>query len=620
MRYYGCKTKLLNFIEKAVIGLDLYEGAKFFDIFTGTTAVAKHFKRLGYTVIANDNLEFCHALAKTYIELNEYPKFRRLKKLIDHYGGKESYEKAIDYLNALKPIEGFIYHNYCPGGTKKLRSYFSDENGRKIDSIRTQIEEWKKTNSITELEFYFLLAALIEAVNLVSNVAGTYAACLKTWDKRALKQLVLTPPVIIPSKRVNKAFRMDANEIVEKISTDILYLDPPYNTRQFASNYFLLELIAEGWFNKEIRIDQKSRTGTYFDKSKKSLYCQKSTAADVFADLIKKAKTRHILLSYNNEGIIPEKIIQKTLSDKGELTRYDQNHRRYRSINQTENDPDFVNERLYVVSINGIKDRFNQLNGAKWLQNSFSIWRDVSKNKEELTLNHPAIFPISLAERLIDIYTDKKDALVIDPMMGSGSVVIAALKKDRKVIGVDLNKDYIKLCKKRLATHYKELDKKNKYNLFVGDALTLGRYVEPNSVKLCITSPPYWDILSEKRTADQKESVNYGNNEKDLGNIHDYDKFLDSVQSVFAKVHESLQENGFCAVVVMDIRKKSRFYPFHADLTSKLTDIGFRLRDIAIWDRQKEYNNLKPLGYPYSFIVNKIHEYILIFGKSNGQN
>ena len=85
-------------------------------------------------------------------------------------------------------------------------------------------------------------------------------------------------------------------------------------------------------------------------------------------------------------------------------------------------------------------------------------------------------------------------------------------------------------------------------------------------------------------------------------------------------MHESLQDNGFCAVIVMDIRKKSHFYPFHADLANRLTDIGFKLRDIMIWDRQKEYNNLKPLGYPYSFIVNKVHEYILIFEKSNGQN
>ena len=562
MRYYGCKTKLLEFIEKAVKELDLYEGAKFFDVFTGTTAVAKHFKKLGYTVIANDNLEFCYALAKAYIELNEYPKFNKLKKIIRDYPGEDAHSKVISYLNTIKPIKGFIFKNYCPGGTKNLRTYFSDKNGEKIDAIRTQIHEWNKSSLVTELEYYYLLTALIEGVNLVSNVAGTYAACLKTWDKRALKPLTLASPEIISSKRVNKAFKMDANKIVRKISTDVLYLDPPYNTRQFASNYFLLELIAEGWFDKEIKTDPKSKTGIYFDESKKSLYCQKSTAPTIFADLIKRAKARHIILSYNNEGIIPEKFIKKTLSEKGELTRYEQNHKRYRSINQNDNDPDSVNERLYIVTTNGIKDRFNRLNGAKWLQHSFSIWRDTSKNAEELALNHPAIFPISLAERLIDIYTDKKDAVVLDPMVGSGSVVIAALKKGRKAIGVDLSKKYIQLAKKRLGNHYKEFNNKKRYKLVVGDALDLHKHVEPNSVRLCVTSPPYWDILNEKRTADQKESINYGDSKKDLGNLRGYNQFLDSLRLVFSKVYESLQDNGFCAVIVMDIRKEISLLSF----------------------------------------------------------
>ncbi len=615
MRYYGCKTKLLNFIEKSVKELELYDGARFFDIFTGTTTVAQHFKKMGYTVIANDNLEFCYALSKSYIELNEPPKFRKLKKIVSTQPGAQTHEKVINYLNSVTPIEGFIYKNYCPGGTKKSRTYFSDRNGQRVDAIRTIIEDWKRAGLISELEYYYLITALIEAVNLVANVAGTYAACLKTWDKRALKPLALTSPEIIPSKKSNKAFKMDANEIIKKISTDVLYLDPPYNARQFASNYFLLELIAEGWFNNGPEINPKGKTGVYFDKSKKSLYSQKSTAPDVFADLVEKARARHIVLSYNNEGIIPEKFIKKTLSKRGKLMCYEQGHKRYRSVNQDDSDPSSVDERLYVVSMDGMKDRFNQLDGARWLRHSFSIWRDISKNSEELSLNHPAIFPISLAERIIDIYTDKKGAVVLDPMVGSGSVVIAALKKQRKAIGIDLSRKYIQLSKKRLATKYKTLDNKKNYKLIAGDALGLDKYLKPNSVKLCVTSPPYWDILNEKRTADQKKSIKYSNRRKDLGNLHGYNQFLDSLKIVFAKVYDLLQDEGFCAVIVMDIRKKSHFYPFHIDITNKLSELGFKLRDIIIWDRQREYNNLKPLGYPYSFIVNKVHEYILIFEK-----
>ena len=620
MRYYGCKTKLLGFIEKSAQELDLYDGARFFDVFTGTTAVAKHFKKLGYTVIANDNLEFSYALAKTYIELNEPPKFKRIESIVADYKGNNVCEKVINRLNATEATNGFIFKNYCPTETRNLRTYFSDENGRKIDAVRSQIHEWKKSNRITELEYYYLLASLIEGVNLISNVAGTYAACLKTWDKRALKPLILIPPEIIPSRRKNKAFRMDANELVKEISTDILYVDPPYNTRQFASNYFLLELIADGWFDKDIKIDSKSKTGIYFNESNKSLYCQKTTAPVVLADLIKKAKARHILLSYNNEGIIPEKHIEKILSEKGELLLREQVHKRYRSVNQTENDPNSVNERLYIVKTRGVKDRFNRLNGARWLQHSFSIWRDTPKNTEELSLDHPAVFPILLAERLIDIFTDKKDSVVLDPMVGSGSVVIAALKTGRRAIGIDLNNMYIQTAQNRITNNYKEFDNKRRYKLVNDDALNLHKHIEPNSVRLCITSPPYWNILSEKRTADQKKNITYSDSVNDLGNLRDYNQFLDSLKLVFSKVYESLQDNGFCAVIVMDIRKKSNFYPFHSDLAGRLTDIGFKLRDIMIWDRQKEYNNMKPLGYPYSFIVNKVHEYILVFEKTNGQN
>lgn len=626
MRYYGCKDKLLRFIEEATKKADLYEGAKFVDLFTGTTVVAQHFKKLGYTVIANDNLEFCYALAKVYIELNEYPKFNGLKNLIkDITGvqkrlelekpiiGNEPYERVISYLNNLKPIEGFIYTKYCPTKTNGSRTFFTDENGGKIDAVRTKIQNWQANNLINELEYYYLITALLEAINRVSNVTGTYAACLKNWDSRALKKLTLIPPKIIPSSKRNKAYKRDANEFIKEISADILYLDPPYNTRQYITNYFLLELIAEGWFNK--KIDVQGKTGLVFDESKKSLYSQRSTAYKVFNDLISNAKARYILVSYNSEGILTEDQIKRILSKKGEVevNRYD--HKRYRSINQNESDPTFVKENLFFVKTNEMKERFNKLDGAKWLQYSFSIWRDIKKNEEEWKLNHPAMFPIALVEKIIDIYTNKKNQVILDPFVGSGSTVIGALKKDMRAIGIDLNENYIEMTKKRLNTIYKEFNKSNKYWLFADDAINLDKRVKPNSVDLCITSPPYWNILTEPRTADYKSIRKYSDSAADLGNIKSYEQFMTSLKKIFEKVYYVLKKGGFCTVVVMDIRKKSKFYPFHLDVISNLQEVGFNLRDIIIWDRQSEYNNLRPLGYPYSFVVNKIHEYILIFEK-----
>ncbi|MCK4905751.1 DNA methyltransferase, partial [bacterium] len=188
---------------------------------------------------------------------------------------------------------------------------------------------------------------------------------------------------------------------------------------------------------------------------------------------------------------------------------------------------------------------------------------------------------------------------------------------ERQSIGFDISKKYCEMAKKRLDVTYKTMFEKPLYKIYPDSALNIKKYLKPNSIDLTITSPPYWDILNRKRTADRKEIRNYSNSQKDFGNITDYEEFLLSLQEVFREVYYVTKPNRYCIVVVMDIRKGPNFYQFHSDLTRKMEEIGFTLKDIIIWDRQKEYNNMRPLGYPYSFVVNKVHEYILIFKKSD---
>lgn len=261
-------------------------------------------------------------------------------------------------------------------------------------------------------------------------------------------------------------------------------------------------------------------------------------------------------------------------------------------------------------------EKINKLNGKEWLQYSFSIWKDIQKNKEEWTLKHPAMFPIMLVERIIDIFTNSKEQVILDPFMGSGSTLIAAQNKGIKGIGFEINKEYVNMAKNRLENVYKTMfNKDTKYKIINDSAENIDKYLSPNSVDLTVTSPPYWDILNRKRSADRKAIRNYSNSKIDLGNIDDYNQFLSSLQDIFKKVHLVTKQKRYCIVIVMDIRKNSTFYPFHSDLAKKMDEINFSLQDIIIWDRQKEYNNLRPLGYPYSFVVNKVHEYILIFKK-----
>ena len=263
-------------------------------------------------------------------------------------------------------------------------------------------------------------------------------------------------------------------------------------------------------------------------------------------------------------------------------------------------------------------DRLNNLNGKEWLQYSFSIWKDIKKNKEEWSLKHPAMFPIMLVERLIDIFTNSKKQVVLDPFMGSGSTLIGAQNKGLKAVGFEINKDYISMAKNRLNNVYRSMFSSNtNYEIINDSAENLDKHLSPNTIDLTITYPPYWDILNRKRSADRKDIRNYGNKDSDFGNIENYEQFLFSIQSVFKKVYNVTKTKRYCIIIVMDIRKGSVLYAFHLDLVKKMEEINFTLDDIIIWDRQKEYNSMRPLGYPYSFIVNKIHEYILIFKKKN---
>jgi DNA modification methylase len=262
--------------------------------------------------------------------------------------------------------------------------------------------------------------------------------------------------------------------------------------------------------------------------------------------------------------------------------------------------------------------RMNNLTGKQWLQNSFTVWRDIRKTLEEKKLKHPAMFPQELVEKLIDIYTKDPGEVVLDPFLGSGSTILAALNKERKGIGIDLSDEYIELTKARVNNFQTGLLSKNRfYDPFIikDDANNLLKHVKPESVDLVVTYPPYWDILNMKRTADKKMARNYSDSDQDIGNAHDYEQFMKELKKIYTEVYKSMKYNKRCICVVMDIRKKDKFYPFHIDQTKIMQEIGFELEEFVIWDRQHEYNNMKTLGYPWVFRFNKVHEYICIYWK-----
>lgn len=257
-------------------------------------------------------------------------------------------EQVVAYLNTISPVEGFIYKNYTPEGTAALdrpRMYFSSENGKVIDAIRIQIEKWKIEDLITDSEYYILLACLIETVSFYANVAGVYAAFQKKWDPRAVKPLTLRPIEIIDNDRDNKVYNANSLDLVPDIDVDILYVDPPYNGRQYLPNYHLLETIA--------KYDAPSIhgvTGMRDYESKKSSFCNAKTALQGIDYIASSAKYKYLVLSYNSEGIMGKADIMSTLSKYGTVKLEEFEYLRFKSNNNgLAKTQKHVFEQLYIL-------------------------------------------------------------------------------------------------------------------------------------------------------------------------------------------------------------------------------------------------------------------------------
>ncbi len=316
MNYIGSKLKLSSWIEdevKKVAGADLSQKT-FCDIFAGTGIVGRTFKKDVKKVISNDLEDYSFILNKNYIG--------------NHTEIKDK-EDFIAELNSLKPIEsGFIYQNYCIGSGSD-RQYFSDENGKRIDTIRIKIKEWRDENKIDENLYYFLLASLLESADKVANTASIYGAFLKHVKKSAQKDLILAPAYFELHANSHEVFNSDSNLLIKEIEGDILYLDPPYNQRQYGSNYHMLNTIS-----KYDSFKPNGKTG--LREYTRSSYCKKNAVNESFEDLIKNAKFQYIFLSYNNEGLMSEGDVKKIMSKYGKYDLQTKEYQRFKA-DKTEN-------------------------------------------------------------------------------------------------------------------------------------------------------------------------------------------------------------------------------------------------------------------------------------------
>lgn len=324
---------ILNLIDKKTENVESVS-----DLFSGSGIVTRTLKKNGFKTISNDLMYFSYVILRGTVSLNYKPTFKKL-----------NISNPIEYLNKLESKNMkiaseklFIYNNYSPKGQ---RMYFTEKNAIKIDLIRNEIEIWKTSSKITEDEYYYLLACLLESVPYISNITGVYGAYLKHWDKRALNELELKELEIENNSYKNLVYNEDANVLTKEIECDLAYYDPPYNQRQYLPNYHILETIAR--YDAPII---KGVTGLRDYKKQKSKYCSKATVLKTFESLIKNTKSKYIIISYNTEGILSHDEICDILSRYGKAhTLYVQHieYLRYKNVHTNKNKE--LKEILYFI-------------------------------------------------------------------------------------------------------------------------------------------------------------------------------------------------------------------------------------------------------------------------------
>ncbi|MDQ7826310.1 MAG: site-specific DNA-methyltransferase [Candidatus Eremiobacteraeota bacterium] len=262
------------------------------------------------------------------------------------------------------------------------------------------------------------------------------------------------------------------------------------------------------------------------------------------------------------------------------------------------------------------KNTLNDLTGKQWITftRSWFIHNPPPRSPKQIT--HPAKFPEGMIREFIEFFT-KKGELVLDPFMGVGSTLIAASLAGRKSAGFELNSTYYSIA----MDHAPE-----KSILVNGDARTIAQIWKKRSLPpadFAITSPPYWDMLAhsrgnvfstqKRRKAQGLDTVYSRDDSNDLGNIGDYQQFLDELTMIFKGVRKVLAHGRYLVIILQNLRSpQGKMIPLAWDLTARLEDL-FTFKGERIWCQDNK--RLGIWGYPREFVTNVHHHYCLIFKK-----
>ena len=337
------------------------------DAFSGTAAVGRALKEAGWRVASSDLMTYSYVFQRAYVVAQRSPSFAALRA-----GDPElrralrspSFRKSIAGAGALGAISeylarwvdverGFIGTHFAPAGG---RMYFTQENADRIDTIRRRLHEWWSAGLIQDDAYYVLLAALIEGADRVANTAGVYAAYIKGWQSNARRAIRLEPEIPQRGPRGSTAHRADATMVAAAAGeVELLYIDPPYNARQYSGYYHVPEVIARGWFDAAPVL--RGKTGLVAGDGQRSDWCSARKAGAALAGLLAATSARHALVSYNSEGLLSERDLRDVLAGAtmvGTVQRFSRAYRRYRSDSDRVGrvyQGDLVRELLYHVRL-----------------------------------------------------------------------------------------------------------------------------------------------------------------------------------------------------------------------------------------------------------------------------
>ncbi len=342
MRYIGNKTRLLPFILRTLNKGGIAVGSVH-DAFAGTASVSRALKARGWRVHSSDLLVSSYVFQRAYV----------VADCADPLLGEMASELA-----ALAPRESFISRHFSPAGGSESegRMYFTPANAGRIDAAREELESWRKAGKVDEDNYYLLLAAIIEGADRVANTAGVYASYMKQWQPNARRAFGVAPEVPVKGAQPARAHLMDAIEAAKSIGeVDLLYIDPPYNSRQYVAYYHIPEILARGWTESAPAI--RGKVGLLAGEEGRSQWSHGRRVQKLFSALLSATTATHALVSFNSEGHMPPEVLLSLLtraSADGNVSHFSQRYRRYRADSDREGrhyHRDIALEHLYLVRL-----------------------------------------------------------------------------------------------------------------------------------------------------------------------------------------------------------------------------------------------------------------------------